>query len=309
MVSEPLGTSQNGAAEPARLGSRLTPSCAGAHHALSTTTFIGIDLAWSPRNRSGAAVLRGDAAGAQLQDLALLGRDAEIAAYIERHAGDGPAIVAVDAPLRVPNETGRRACEAELQRVFGRYQAGPHPANRALLAFDGVVRGEALVAALVRLGFAYTAEIAAGAPLRRVVEVFPHPASIALFGLPRTLKYKKANQPDRRVEALADWRRYQDYLRSLAGADPPLSGHEPFLSEDVAVLRGAARKGYEDRADALLCAYVALYALRWGSSRCRTFGDLASGSVFTPLPEALWPHPLAPSPCHGEGESAENLEL
>ncbi len=252
-------------------------------------TFIGLDLAWSPRNRSGAAVLRGDAAGGELVDLALVGDDAEIVAYVERHAGAGPAVVAVDAPLCVPNETGRRACEAELQRVFGRYQAGPHPANRGLLAFSGVVRGETLVSTLAMHGFSCTVGIDAGEPLRRVVEVFPHPATIALFGLPRTLKYKKANQPARREEALADWRRYQSCLRALRTADPPLSGHEPFLEEKVAALRGQALKGYEDRADALLCAYIALYAYRWGAARCRAFGDLAGGAVFTPLPPNLWP--------------------
>ncbi len=259
------------------------------------TTFIGLDLAWSPRNRSGAAVLRGDATGGKLVDLALLDSDAEIVAYVVRHAGDGPAIVSVDAPLRVPNATGRRACEAELQRVFGRFQAGPHPANRGLLAFGGVVRGEALVAALAAHGFTCAAGIDAGEPLRRVVEVFPHPATIALFGLSRTLKYKKANQPAHRDAALADWHRYQSCLRSLAAADPRLAGHEPFLEENVAALRGRALKGYEDRADALLCAYVALYAYRWGAARCRAFGDLATGSVFTPLPEAMWPAASASS--------------
>ena len=74
-------------------------------------TFIGIDLAWSPRNLSGAAVVRGDANGGMLLQTDLLGEDREIVDYIERHTGMGPAIVAVDAPLRVPNETGRRPCE------------------------------------------------------------------------------------------------------------------------------------------------------------------------------------------------------
>ncbi len=265
---------------------------------MESIAFVGIDLAWSPRNRSGAAVLRGDAAGGGLIDLSLLGDDAEIVAYVERHSGSGLAIVAVDAPLLVPNETGRRACEAELQRVFGRYQAGPHPANRGLLAFDGVVRGEALVAALTRRGFVHPPEIAAGEPVRQIVEVFPHPATIALFGLARTLKYKKANQPARRAEALADWRRYQHCLRSLAGADPPLAGHEPFLEEDVSALRGRALKGYEDRADALLCAYIALYAFRWGTARCCAFGDTGGGYVLTPVPPDLWPvaTPLFPIP-------------
>ncbi|HLZ72194.1 MAG TPA: DUF429 domain-containing protein [Dehalococcoidia bacterium] len=253
-------------------------------------TFIGLDLAWSPRNRSGAATLRGSAAGAELVDLSLLGDDAELVAYVERVAGSGPAIVAVDAPLLVPNATGRRVCEAEVQRVFGRFHAGPYPANRGLLAFNGVVRGEALVAALAERGFVHAAEVPAGEPVRQVVEVFPHPATIALFGLVRTLKYKKANQPARRAEALADWRRYQACLRSLAGAEPPLAGHRAFLVQDVSGLRGLALKGYEDRADALLCAYIALYAHRWGAARCRAFGDLTGGYVLTPVPRDLWPN-------------------
>lgn len=289
-MNEPPSDSATWAAQQGQPALELSPPSVATRHSPSTS-FIGIDLAWSPRNRSGAAALRGDAAGGELVDLALLGGEAEIVAYVERHAGAGPAIVAVDAPLCVPNETGRRACERELQRVFGRYQAGPHPTNRGLLAFNGVVRGEALVAALAARGFACTAAIDAGEPARRVVEVFPHPATIALFGLERTLKYKKANQPARREQARADWRRYQGCLRSLAGADPPLAGQAPFLEEDVATLRGRALKGYEDRADALLCAYIALYAYRWGASRCRAFGDLAGGSIFTPLPPELWPAP------------------
>jgi predicted RNase H-like nuclease len=40
---------------------------------MSTATFIGIDLAWkSQRNPTGAAVLRGDRAGARLEIVATL---------------------------------------------------------------------------------------------------------------------------------------------------------------------------------------------------------------------------------------------
>jgi predicted RNase H-like nuclease len=251
---------------------------------------IGIDLAWSARNPSGAAVIAGDGAGGALVDVALLGGDAEVVAYVERYAGDGPAIVAVDAPLRVPNETGRRPAEAALSRAFRRYEAGAHPANRRRLAVDGVVRGEALVAALARRGFAHVPAVEAGVSGRLVVEVFPHPAMVALFGLGRTLKYKA--KPGRTPEMrLAEWRRYLACLRALAAADPPLRGHEPFLARDPASLRGRRLKDYEDQADALVCAYVALYAFRWGSARCRVFGTLDDGAIFTPVPAALLREP------------------
>jgi predicted RNase H-like nuclease len=249
-------------------------------------SFIGIDLAWSPRNPTGAAALRGDARGASLLDHRLLADDASIVAYIEQHAGDGPALVAVDAPLWVPNATGRRAAEAEIGRVFARYQAGAHPANRSRLAFDGVVRGEAVVAALVARGYVHAPEVAAGAPVRQIVEVFPHPAMVALFGLERTLKYKL--KPGRSAEhRLAEWRRYQAYLAALSQTDPPLRGQAALLARDVAALRGRRLKDYEDQVDALMCAYIALYAFRWGAARCRVFGTFEDGYIYTPVPEDM----------------------
>jgi predicted RNase H-like nuclease len=251
-------------------------------------TFIGIDLAWSPRNPTGAAVLRGDASGAELIDHSLLGGDAAIVDYIVRHAGDGPALVAVDAPLWVPNATGRRPGEAEIGRVFARYQAGAHPANRSRLAFDGVVRGEALVTALAAHDFVHASEVAAGVPIRQVIEVFPHPAMIALFGLKRTLKYKAKLQRSAELR-LSEWRRYQTYLDALAAADPPLNGQAALTKQDVAALRGRRLKDYEDQIDALMCAYIVLYAFRWGTARCRMFGTFEDGYIFTPVPEALWP--------------------
>jgi predicted RNase H-like nuclease len=248
-------------------------------------TFIGIDLAWSPRNPTGGAIVRGDAEGGALVDSALLGDDAAIVEYIARHAGGGPAIVAVDAPLWVPNETGRRAGEAAIGRAFGRYQAGAHPANRQRLAFDGVVRGEALVASLAGLGFTHAPEVAAGVAVRQVVEVYPHPAMVALFGLARTLKYKA--KPNRGVEErLSEWRRYQAYLDGLALADPPLRDQAALTAQDVAALRGRRLKDYEDQVDALMCAYIALYAFRWGAARCRVFGTQAEGYIFTPVPSS-----------------------
>jgi predicted RNase H-like nuclease len=250
-----------------------------------TTAYIGIDLAWSDRNQSGAACLLGDRAGATLAEPpALLGDLETIVAYVERHAVAGPAIVAVDAPLLVPNLTGRRPADAALSAAFRRYEAGAHPVNRRLLARDGVVRGERLVALLAARGFRHVERIDAGADGRLVTEVFPHPAMVAIFGLERTLKYKA--RPGRSTEArLAEWRRYHAYLIALSDADPPLRGHEALVHTEVAALNGRALKAHEDRVDALMCAYIALYAHRWGAARCRTFGDMREGYIFTPVPE------------------------
>lgn len=247
--------------------------------------FFGIDLAWSPRNPSGIAVVRGTEQGGALVAADLVQSIDEIVDYIIHYAGATPALIAVDAPLWVPNEQGRRPGEAELARWFRRYEAGAHPANRRRLAYDGVVRGEALVTALAEHGFAHRPAIAADTATRQVTEVYPHPAMVAIFGLERTLKYKRRG-PDSATH-LAAWQRYQQELRELSGADPPLTGQHDLAACDVASLRGKALKAYEDRVDAVFCAYIALYGWRWGAARCRTFGNFAEGYIFTPVPAAM----------------------
>jgi predicted RNase H-like nuclease len=253
----------------------------------AVVTCIGIDLAWSTNNTTGAAVVAGDAHAGMLVDSALLGSDAEIAAYVARHSRTNAVLVAIDAPLRVPNQNGRREAEAALGRVFGRYEASAHSANRRQLTSynQGEVRGEALAALLEQQGLRQAPAIVAGTVARQFTEVYPHAAMVALFGLPRTLKYK-ARHKRSRAERLHAWQHYQQHMRDLQHAEPALHGHLPLLEQDIVSLRGQALKHYEDRIDALLCAYIALYAFHWGMARCCTFGSLEAGYIFTPVPVA-----------------------
>lgn len=247
---------------------------------------IGIDLAWSPRNRSGLATLRGDRFGGELIDSRLGSTDQEIVEYIRDQAGEGAVIVAVDAPLWVPNNTGRRPAEAEISKAFRQYQAGAHPANRGLLSYDGVIRGEALVSALEDLEIVHREWIEAGVNTRQVIEVFPHAAMVGIFDLDRILRYKAKPKRtyEERVEA---WEHYQQLLRGLVYADPKLQGTERLLGQDVSRLKGRQLKDYEDQIDALMCAYVGLYGFRWGSERCRTFGSMEEGYIYSPVPTHL----------------------
>jgi predicted RNase H-like nuclease len=247
------------------------------------TVYLGLDLAWSSRNPSGFATCVGTPAGAQLVQppSRLLTNDA-IVQTIRTVIGDAPAILAIDAPLVVPNETGRRTAEAELAAAFRRYDAGPHPANRRLLARYGGVRGEALLAALAVDGFVYTAAIEAGMSGRFIIEVFPHPATVVLFRLPHILRYKA--RPGRALaERRRELERYLSLLRGLSGGDPPLFGSdELWHGIDLDQLSPRSLKAVEDEADALLCAYIALYGHRWGATRCRSYGTLEGGAIFTP---------------------------
>jgi predicted RNase H-like nuclease len=246
-------------------------------------TFFGIDLAWSQRNRSGLALIEGDAAGGRLRAATVTVALKDILAFVDYYAANGPAIIGVDAPLWVPNESGQRLAETELNRMFRRYEAGAHPSNRRLLERNGTIRGEDLVTELGKRGVVHRAAIAAGIANRQVTEVFPHPAMVAIFGLDRTLKYKP--RPKRSLdERLAAWRSYQAHLLNLETADPPLQGLRPLLAVEPASLRPAVLKRYEDLIDAVFCAYIGLYAFRWGERRCRVFGSMEEGYIFTAVP-------------------------
>jgi predicted RNase H-like nuclease len=252
----------------------------GAAKSMRSVVCIGLDLAWSSRNPSGGAVIVEGVLGESRADL---GSDTEIIQWIGRHLSPGcAAVVAIDAPLRVPNETGQRACERELGAQWRRYQAGPYPANRKNLAVNGVVRGEALVEALAaHYGFVEAAPIISQPGGRFVCEVFPHPAHVSLFGLPQILKYKVK----RRGQLEAYWQettRYQTLLAGLAEADPPLRGAEALLAQPAAGLRGKKLKQLEDQLDAVTCAYVASYLWRHGQAGAWVYGTVADGHIVVP---------------------------
>lgn len=242
--------------------------------------YVGLDLAWGERSRTGLAVL--DSTGA-LVDLAVLTTDDEIVARLQPYSDD-PCLVAVDAPIVVTNPTGRRACEAELGRQFGRYDAGAHPSNtgRPHLADGG--RALRLVR---RLGLVVDALPTAR---RRAIEVYPHPATVALFDLPRTLKYK--HKPGRDLSLLrSELSRLVAHLEALEAADPPLflRGH-PGWHDVVAEVHGATRKAHlkrvEDAVDAVVCGYVGMYSLH-RPERTEIFGDPADGFIVTPTTDEI----------------------
>lgn len=239
--------------------------------------FIGLDLAWSERNRTGGAVI---CDGVLRTSTGLLTDDASIVAFVAAQVQAGtPMVVGIDAPLRVPNLSGRRRADHEVSLAWGRFDAGAYPANRSLLANAGVVRGEALAAQLAQhFGCVETAPIPQHGAGRYLCEVFPHPAHIVLFGLSCTLKYK-AKHKTQRVEA---FRTYQRLLLTLRTGAPALTGLEALAGVDVGALRGRALKAYEDQLDAVTCAYVVYHAWHHGPARQRVYGSVAEGHILTP---------------------------
>ena len=240
---------------------------------------VGVDLAWSRRNRSGLAALRydPDSRTATLTGQAWLRTDAEIAAWVAKHApADSPAVIGIDAPLTVPNLTGSRPGDKALSAAYRRFQAGAYPANRRLLSRynDGTPRGEVILAALATQGIAHTPNIPTRGAVRAAFEVYPHAALVGLFGLTRTLKYKRGSA----VQKAAALRELARYMAKLSELEPSLAPFDPLPVDDM------PHKQAEDCLDALLCAYFALYYWYWGAAKCRIFGEAAGGYIVAPHP-------------------------
>jgi len=253
--------------------------------------FLGLDLAWGAKNTSGGCVLSYSPSiggrGAVLGFTETLGDDDEVVAWVKRwdaEAGAEGLLLGVDAPLLVPNLTGKRPCEAEIGRRFARFQAGAHPANRTI--FKDNVRGERLVARLAAESITDNPYLngprQTGA--RQMMEVFPHPAHVILFGLARTLKYKA--KPGRDYPSRwAAMNEYSRLLRGLTAYDPPLELPPDWPPADTTGIIAGTLKRLEDGMDALTCAYIVYWYWWHGKQGAEVLGDLTGGYIVIPRRE------------------------
>ncbi len=250
--------------------------------------FVGLDLAWVEGNQTGIAVL--DADGHLLCVSGAISNDS-IREAIEPYVGED-CLVAIDAPLIVTNPAGQRPAELLLNRHFAPFQAGAHPANTGNPMFVPP-RGAVLAD---QLGLDMDPD---SSSRRRAIEVYPHPATIALFNLGRTLKYKRRNPDvlDRKSQLV----KLTKLIDELANSRPALqlSGHSDWteLRQKVtAATRPFQLNACEDLVDAILCAYIALFAQRRPED-IMIYGDFQTGYILTPkLPTGLQPLPRGTAP-------------
>ena len=203
-------------------------------------------------------------------------------AWLEPHT-TGDCVVAVDAPLIVRNLSGQHQCEWLVSKCFSRHDAGAHSSNRGMDAFRDGGRAFRLAS---RLGLALDPRMDdERLGRRRIIEVYPHPALVALFDLPKCLKYK-AKRGRTVSSRKAEFGRCIELLESLDGAVPKLDLAVTKRADLKAELRLAltdrALDRAEDELDAFVCAYIACYYWTHGTRRCRVIGDVDYGS-------RLWP--------------------
>ncbi|MEW6217182.1 MAG: DUF429 domain-containing protein [Candidatus Bipolaricaulota bacterium] len=146
--------------------------------------FAGLGLAWSRRRTTGGAILSwGGTVARPMASDSVLGDDEDILAFPHLGVGEDGALVAINAPLVVPNQTGTRPCDQAVSAVYRAHHAGAYPANRSRLGPE--VRGEALATRFQDQGFTASPLVRRWEEVRQVVEVYPHPAMIEVFGLAR----------------------------------------------------------------------------------------------------------------------------
>lgn len=233
--------------------------------------FLGIDLGWVS-GPSGLCCLEWDGQALVLLDLGRQQPLETILAWVDRWAPEGQAAgVAVDAPTIIPNATGMRLPDRLTHLYFRRYQAGCYPANLGRpFARRTVGFGQALLARQFRHGV----HIQPRRPDRWQIEVFPHPALVHLFALPRILKYKKGGLAQRQQEL----QKLRDLLLQLKGGEPALNLRGlPAIPSTTAAL-----KVLEDQLDALVCAYVAAYWWYWGRQKNQVLGNEQEGYIVVP---------------------------
>jgi predicted RNase H-like nuclease len=246
--------------------------------------FVGLDLAWGEKKQTGVAAIDSDG---RLLDVGIAQDDASIIDAIAPYVG-GDCLVAIDAPLIVENQSGYRVAETTFNRDFQKFDAGAYPANTSNPLFNPP-RAAKLAETL-----GLNTDPASGAD-RRAIEVYPHPASVVLFQLDKTLKYKnkQGRSFDERQKELL---KLMTLIEGLDHASPRLRVNHNMnwvaLRKRVeAATRPAALDRDEDPVDAVLCAYVALYWYHRPGD-ITIYGDAENGYIVTPsLPPDLSPAP------------------
>ena len=246
----------------------------------NTLRIAGVDLAWGERNGDGLCLVSArrlpenataDCRAEVLETAHVFG-DTALLDWIETRlpTSQGSSLLLFDAPVVCPNATGSRPVDRLTTSRFGRFHAGPHPANavrcarplrlaRELEARGGVVGW--------RLGSAE----------RLLAEVFPHPAMIRLLGLERIVKYKRGPVTARRAE----FARLQGLLRECLRTKFAAGEWEetPALAD---VLAAPWTKPAEDQLDAFVCALIGYWHWRHGERRSEVLGDLETGFILLP---------------------------
>lgn len=263
---------------------------------------LGIDAAWTARQPSGVSLVRGAGSGYRCIAVApsydsflalACGVPVDWQAPIKgaapnpedlldaarRLLGGRPVdIIAVDMPLATAPITGRRASDNAVSRAFGSRRCATHSPSAArpgLLA-------TAIRDGFRRQGFRLATGATAVGTTPALLEVFPHPALLALLDRPMRVPYKAAklarywpdlDRAQRLRRLLREWRTI------LAALGREIDGVAIPLPRMASVSSLAALKRYEDALDAVVCAWI---GTMYAGGKAVPYGDDTS-AIWIPV--------------------------
>lgn len=195
---------------------------------------------------------------------------------------DAPVdLVALDMPIADAPFSCRRVADNAISAAFGGRGCSAHSPSAVR---PGEI-GANLTRQLLYAGYRLVTNADSAAPVRGFIEVYPHPALLALMNATYRVPYKvqkskrywpQQSGRERIVSLLEEFRRIDTALRRH------IDGIPRFLpaAEDVPSL--SALKRYEDALDALVCGWVALEFLR---GHARAYGD-GTATIWVPEPSS-----------------------
>ncbi|HWQ41355.1 MAG TPA: DUF429 domain-containing protein [Desulfosporosinus sp.] len=223
--------------------------------------YIGIDLAWTYSKESGICII--DDNGKIIYYESKVFTDEMIVSIVEEHAQAG-AIVGIDAPLIVNNETGSRYCDGAIMRekIHGR--------NLSTLrrAYHNRVPA-----------FSLTGELSDKKHV--IIETFPTGITLGLFPDAFPSKYKIKHKVEFGTTKM-EMGQIVNLLKRMSGFNPPVHNVEDFFNHLLSIQAMSKQrfKNFEDRVDAFLCAYAAYWL---ASNDGKVFGDDQDGFITIPV--------------------------
>jgi predicted RNase H-like nuclease len=155
---------------------------------------IGIDPSWVVTHPTGICAIKdaGDGWTVISTEASVMTVD-HIAAAVTDYPGDH-SVVAVDAPLWIPNRTGIRECDREVVSRYIRRKIGVYPSNGTIASRRGWKTVDIRIA-LEQAGYVEAPD--AGPSV--YFETYPHPALVNMLDLPFRPEYKKGKIATRRA--------------------------------------------------------------------------------------------------------------
>ena len=269
---------------------------------------LAIDSAWTVHNPSGVAVIKSDgnkwscagvapsynsfiglADGKQVdwRQGKFPGSVANIPVLLNaagRLAGAQVDIVTIDMPISIMPITGSRIADREIGKAFGKYKAAAYTPNEQR---PGQL-GKDISDAFRSSGYQLATQLCHAGEVKRLIEVYPHPALVRLLNLTERLKYKVSKSKKYwPKDTLAT--RIENLLGNFNTAYIALGDHIGFSTpkgnlcfpDTAATL--AELKPHEDALDALVCAWIGIC---YCSGKAESYGDDTAAIWVPTKPEA-----------------------